>query len=499
MVPIVAALYEFVLKGRKRLGYRVQLNTFMTNVADLDDELVQAFQGIRDRTGGPLDRPSLTLLRIENDGFTDVAEDDYKHQSRKKDWGFRFVFPGREVVGVVITSLSDDSLDSNFSELRGSHTDEKEKVRGGTIEIPRVELKPGQHFKVLALLDGGEIDPRHKDEPSEPIMHGGLRFGSTRKTQSRTGTPRSVLALIGFLVVLMAAQLVIFLRTDTSTPLDCASGHLTVLGSTAFKPIVEEAADAYTGICPGASFSFAMAGSGEGLEKMEDLQSTPSAYVAFADGRKPEGAMPYLVGRPMSFFLFALAVDADAGVADLTAAQIRDIYAGRITDWKQVGGADLPIRIITRHPDSGTRAAFKDRVLHTEEARYTVANCPNGESAEWAGKPYICEVSDTEKLVSEVSKTKGSIGYGEVGAVTDTAGVTAVRIDDHAPTLEQAEAGLYPFWETEYAYTFADVDARSLNASFLRFLTNQVGADILRSHGLRPCPELANPARCQPV
>ena len=94
--------------------------------------------------------------------------------------------------------------------------------------------------------------------------------------------------------------------------------------------------------------------------------------------------------------------------------------------------------------------------------------------------------------------TSGALGYSEVGAASARDDLSLVRIGGHRPTLGEADHGTYPFWETEYGYSYTEPDAHSLAASFLRYLTNQVGADILRSHGNRPCAELANPALCRP-
>ncbi|MBL7256856.1 hypothetical protein [Paractinoplanes lichenicola] len=97
-----------------------------------------------------------------------------------------------------------------------------------------------------------------------------------------------------------------------------------------------------------------------------------------------------------------------------------------------------------------------------------------------------------------VAETPGALGYSELGAATDREGLALVRIDGHQATVVDADHGTYPFWETELGYTNGDPDAHSLAASFLRYLTNQVGADIIRAHGDRPCAELANPQLCHP-
>ncbi len=77
--------------------------------------------------------------------------------------------------------------------------------------------------------------------------------------------------------------------------------------------------------------------------------------------------------------------------------------------------------------------------------------------------------------------------------------MTAVNIDNFPPSTDIAVHQGYPFWQTEFAYTFKDPAADSLAAGFLRYLTNQTGADIIRSHRDLPCSALPNPVLCQPA
>lgn len=91
------------------------------------------------------------------------------------------------------------------------------------------------------------------------------------------------------------------------------------------------------------------------------------------------------------------------------------------------------------------------------------------------------------------------MGYAELGAAEKRTDLVVVRMNGQKATLDAAVHGAYPFWETEFAYTYLEPKADSLAASFLRYLTNQVGKDIVRSHGNRPCDELANPVLCKPV
>jgi ABC-type phosphate transport system substrate-binding protein len=88
---------------------------------------------------------------------------------------------------------------------------------------------------------------------------------------------------------------------------------------------------------------------------------------------------------------------------------------------------------------------------------------------------------------------------GEVGAAVTHDDLQQVRIDGYPATLDGADEGAYPYWQTEFAYTYGEPPADSIAAGFLRYLANEVGKDILRSHGHRPCSELAKPLLCRPV
>ncbi|WP_308121295.1 substrate-binding domain-containing protein [Paractinoplanes bogorensis] len=482
-MPGIAAIYEFLVKGRKRLGYRVQMDT---TANDVGETAAPGALGELSKEGVPLVDPSIVLLRIENTGRTNIDEHDYAVRDDDRA-GIRVSFPGRRVVGVVVTELSDENLRSSLSGLT---------VREDLVELPKVPMNRHDHYKVLAALDS--TDGRKKTDGAYPdpivvgTIKGGVGDGRIIETRSRIGTSRRAMMLIAFLVVLVVAQSLVFLRSDTRTPLDCAEGRLAISGSTAFEPVIREAARSYQDVCPAAEFAFEMRGSGEGLLALDQ-----SGELAFSDGEKPDG-MPGLVARPIAFVLFTLVVNADTGVKDLTTAQIRRLYRGEIGNWKEIGGADEAVRLISRNPGSGTRAAFQRRVLGgVREPGSNSDNCRDRDPGTPAGV-VRCARNSTEDVLRAVADTPGALGYSELGAATGRSGSALVRIDGHPATVDDADHGTYPFWETELGYTFGDPDAHSLAASFLRYLTNQVGADIIRAHGDRPCAELANPQLCHP-
>ncbi|GAB3869764.1 hypothetical protein ACFQ1S_03820 [Kibdelosporangium lantanae] len=136
-------------------------------------------------------------------------------------------------------------------------------------------------------------------------------------------------------------------------------------------------------------------------------------------------------------------------------------------------------------------------VVSAVEAATNSDNCRTLDSG---GVPGVirCERDRTEDLLNTVAATNGALGYAELGAANARTDVMTVRIGGQKADLDAAVHGAYPFWETEFAYTYQEPKADSLAASYLRYLTDQVGEDIVRSHGDRPCAELPNPVLCQP-
>lgn len=111
VVPTITFLYEFVLVGRKRLGYRVQMDT--TATAEVHSQYAGALQQLQQENGTRLVDPSFVLLRTENNGATNIDTSDYAVLDDDKV-GVRVSFPGRKVVGMVVTELSDNFLRPSF-------------------------------------------------------------------------------------------------------------------------------------------------------------------------------------------------------------------------------------------------------------------------------------------------------------------------------------------------------------------------------------------------
>ena len=185
-VPVAAALWEFVLAGRKRLGYRVQMDT------TAGDAAASPYAGVlqqMERTNGvPLRDPSFLLLRVENSGWAPIVEEDYLAPAGGPV-GIRIKCRGRSVVGMVVTELSRRELRGFFTPPGEDHHSAWSVpgfgVADGLIELPKVKLNRRDHYKVLAVLEREESFTGETFPDPEVVASivGGVRGGSIRKTE----------------------------------------------------------------------------------------------------------------------------------------------------------------------------------------------------------------------------------------------------------------------------------------------------------------------------
>ncbi|MBF6191090.1 substrate-binding domain-containing protein [Nocardia implantans] len=490
-VPIGAFLWEFVLAGRRRLGYRVQMDTPVTG------EIESVFPGVlpqlrpsADGASPDLKDISVVLVRVENSGITTIDSHDYKAPDAARI-GLHLRFPQRRVIGMAVNELSDPALADNLDADSGIAVREDTGGHIGVIDLPKVPLAPGDHYKILAILQRSE----GMGEYPQPVLRGGIKGGRITETRSRTGVPLMMVALTVFLVLVIIVQLVVAALEPSPTPLDCASGKLTVLGSTAFAQVIKDAAEQYRKSCAGASFAYGFEGSERGLDRLAEQGTGDSGLIAITDGAKG-GGYPALVHRPLALSLFTMIAHPGVGVRDLTLAQIRDLYRGKVGNWREVGGPDLPVVLVNRIPGSGTRTIFERRLLEGAQPERPHVSCTALKGTVTTA-PAQCEVQVTADMRKAVAEIPGAVGYSEFAEAV-AAGLPTIAIDGVGASRDAAVRRAYPFWGVEYAYSNGELPGGSLAASFLHFLTDRTGKEVLRAHGNAPCADLPDPGRCLP-
>ena len=198
------------------------------------------------------------------------------------------------------------------------------------------------------------------------------------------------------------------------------SGTVSLAGSTSMQKLCEAMIESFSEAYPDITVTAEYTGSGAGLEAVAAGKTDiGNSSRALKDSEKAAGVEENIVA------IDGIAVIANkAGkVLDLTTEQLSDIYTGKITNWKDLGGDDEAIVVIGREAGSGTRGAFEELLKIEDKCAYAQ------------------ELDSTGGVLAKVAATPGSIGYVSLDVVDDT--VAALSLDGVAPTEENIVAGSY--------------------------------------------------------
>ena len=253
--------------------------------------------------------------------------------------------------------------------------------------------------------------------------------------------------------------------TESSEPTSTLSGTVTGSGSSALLPLAKAAADAFMKDNPDVTVTMNGGGSGEGLKQVAAGSVNIGNSDVFASEKLDATQAAGLVDHKVCTITMAPVVNKDLGVKDLTTAQLTDIFTGKTTNWKEVGGPDEKIVLVTRPSSSGTRALFKTWALG---------------GAEEASNQSL-ETDDSGTLLQTVTQNKGAIGYVALSYLAGKDEVQPVAIDGVEPTLENTYSGKYKVWGFEHMYTKGDPD--EVTKAFLDYMMGDKFAGDLEKMG----------------
>ena len=253
-------------------------------------------------------------------------------------------------------------------------------------------------------------------------------------------------------------------KTDVQSSEDL-SGTITAAGSSALKPLADDAADAFYERYPDVAITIDAGGSGEGLKQVSEGTVDIGNSEVEASEKLDEAAAADLVDHKVCVVTMAPIVNPDiteAGVTSLTKQQLIDIFTGKITNWSEVGGPDEEVVLVTRPTSSGTRATFQKYALDGNEEASNAS----------------METDDSGVLLQNVKDTKGAIGYVALSYLTgEDTGVSTLAIDGVEPTLENTYNGTYPVWTYEHMYT--NGEPNEVVKAFLDFvMSDEYGAQM---------------------
>lgn len=249
------------------------------------------------------------------------------------------------------------------------------------------------------------------------------------------------------------------------------TGTVVTAGSTSVQPLSEELAAAFMDANPGITVDVQGGGSGQGIksivEKIADLGAL-SRHVK--DEEKASVAEEYVIAKDG----VAVVVNPESTVEDLTIEQIKKIYTGEIKNWKEVGGKDAPIVVVSREEGSGTRGAFTEitKVMSKNEA---------GEEVDNTTKDALVQGS-TGAVMQTVATTPNTIGYVSLGSLSDT--VKALKVEGVDATKETVLSGEY-----KISRPFLYVRGGELSEAakmYLDFVMSKEGQAIVEENGFIP-------------
>ena len=243
------------------------------------------------------------------------------------------------------------------------------------------------------------------------------------------------------------------------------SGNVAAGGSTSMKNVIAALTEGFAEVEPGVTVSYDPTGSGAGITGATDKTlDIGLSSRALKDDEKND-----VDGTVVALDGIAIIVNKDSKVADLTVDQLKQMFTGEITNWKDVGGDDGEIVLVGREAGSGTRDGFESIVDVKDSCKYAQ------------------ELTATGAVISAVEANPLAIGYASLSAVGDT--VKMVTVGGVECSEETVKDGSYEVQRPFVFVTNKSVTLSEQAQAFFDFATSADAADLIRTAGAVPVNE----------
>ena len=243
------------------------------------------------------------------------------------------------------------------------------------------------------------------------------------------------------------------------------SGNVATGGSTSMKNVIAALTEGFAEIEPDVTISYDPTGSGAGITGATDKTlDIGLSSRALKDDEKND-----VDGTIVALDGIAIIVNKDSKVADLTVEQLKKMFTGEITNWKDVGGDDGEIVLVGREAGSGTRDGFESIVDVKDSCKYAQ------------------ELTATGAVISAVEANPLAIGYASLSAVGDT--VAMVTVEGVECSEDTVKDGSYKIQRPFVFVTNKSAALSEQAQAFVDFATSKDAADLIRTAGAVPVNE----------
>ena len=223
---------------------------------------------------------------------------------------------------------------------------------------------------------------------------------------------------------------------DPSEPTtEALSGAVLAVGASAMQPLVEAAAQEFMKKYPDVNISVQAGGSGTGISSIAEGSVDIGNSDVFAEEKDVDPEAVGIVGHKICVVAMGPVVHADINLDNITKQQMKDIFTGKVTNWNEISGQDLPIIVINRAEGSGTRATFETFAIDGEPTITTQEQDSSGTTA------------------TMVAETPGAISYLAFSYVNEGFNGKALNVDGVEPTEENVNDNSWYIWAYEHSYT----------------------------------------------
>lgn len=262
--------------------------------------------------------------------------------------------------------------------------------------------------------------------------------------------------------------LIILITFALTAPCQVFAGDLAIKGSTTILPIAQKTAEAYMAEHPDVKISLSGGGSGNGIKAIVDGTADIGNASRFIKQKEVDLAHSkgvYPVPFRVALDAIVPVVNKNNKITDLSMSQLKNIYLGKIKNWKEVGGTPGKIVVISRDSSSGTFGVWKDLVM--KKARVT---------------PRALTVPSNGGIVQAVTTTPGAIGYVGLGYINKE--IKAVNVDGVKGTEENTLNGSFPIARGLFMFTKGWPKGDTM--AFISFILSKKGQQLVKEAGSIP-------------